>query len=826
MSSGAVDAMKKKVKQNFLSPAEAYRSHEKRKNVPGSPTHSQGPLSKKDHPLPSAMITAETVSEYLVSHPDFLEYFVMEKVEVEQLERWIIRKSQRLKKKPETKSGRKTSLSRWKFCVHADKRQMLQDLTQSLQQKPTKDQVLWELANCICSAVNADGYKLFLSTKSDPEDLRLIAAPEHAPASARNGSGYGFDGDHALPAYVARTQEPVRLSRGATDAKFPEEVMQELQGDIYHVQCQPIIQSDGQLSAVLELWRREGGGPFYEEDEEIASSYLVWGGIALHYAQLYLNMNQQRKLNDFLLAVVKSIFQDMVSMDMLVTKIMNFAQRLVDADRASLFLVDAKNKELYATIFDIGIESQDSDGTNDIDFEQEEFSARPLKEIRFPLGTGIAGQVALTGEVLNIRDAYGDSRFNRTVDQLTGYKTHTILCMPIYIRGSIIGVVQMVNKRTGYFTKEDEEAFETFAVYCGLALHHAKLYDKIRKSEQKYKVALEVLSYHNTCTEEEFALALRDGAPREIIGIDDYYFNPFDVEDYEKARYAIYMFADLFGLVNFDKCSLVKFTLTVRKNYRKVPYHNWTHGFSVANSMYCIIKHSKGVFQPHECLALYIGALCHDLDHRGKNNKFMLDTESPLAAIYSTSTMEHHHFNQTVTILQQEGHNIFNKLSNSDYKQVLGLLKHCILATDLAVFFPNKARLSSLVQTKTFSWTNTEHRKLLQAIAMTGSDLSASAKPWDIQVETVKVIFEEFYEQGDAERATGRTPIPMMDREQPEQQPASQVGFLTGICVPCYQLLYALIPETKPMLDMCQRNLERWRKIDQDIKGRGKDSAP
>lgn len=60
--------------------------------------------------------------------------------------------------------------------------------------------------------------------------------------------------------------------------------------------------------------------------------------------------------------------------------------------------------------------------------------------------------------------------------------------MPIYIRGNIIGVVQMVNKHKGYFTKDDEEAFETFAIYCGLALHHAKLYDKIIKSEQKYKV--------------------------------------------------------------------------------------------------------------------------------------------------------------------------------------------------------------------------------------------------------------------------------------------------------------------------------------------------
>lgn len=87
----------------------------------------------------------------------------MEEVEVEQLERWIIRKSQRLKKKPENanRNGRKTSLSRWKFCVHADKRQMLQDLTHSLQLRPTKNHVLWELANCICSAVNAEGFRYF-----------------------------------------------------------------------------------------------------------------------------------------------------------------------------------------------------------------------------------------------------------------------------------------------------------------------------------------------------------------------------------------------------------------------------------------------------------------------------------------------------------------------------------------------------------------------------------------------------------------------------------------------------------------------------------------
>lgn len=72
-----------------------------------------------------------------------------------------------------------------------------------------------------------------------------------------------------------------------------------------HVLYQAVMQPDGELAAVLELWRKDAALPFHEEDEEIGTSYLVWGGIALHYAQLYNVMNKQKKLNDFLLAVVK-----------------------------------------------------------------------------------------------------------------------------------------------------------------------------------------------------------------------------------------------------------------------------------------------------------------------------------------------------------------------------------------------------------------------------------------------------------------------------------------------------------------------------------------
>lgn len=93
------------------------------------------------------------------------------------------------------------------------------------------------------------------------------------------------------------------------------------------------------------------------------------------------------------------------------------------------------------------------------------------------------------------------------------------------------------------------------------------------------------------------------------------------------------------------------------------------------------------------------------------------------------------------------------------------------------------------------------------------TDLSASAKPWEIQEKTVKVIFEEFYIQGDAEKEAGRKPIPMMDRGRADYQASCQVDFIKGICIPCYKLLNRLIPETEPLLEKCQENLQTWETI-------------
>jgi putative ABC transport system ATP-binding protein len=93
-----------------------------------------------------------------------------------------------------------------------------------------------------------------------------------------------------------------------------------------------------------------------------------------------------------------------------------------------------------------------------------------LGEIRFPVGTGIAGAVAQTGESIRIEDAYADERFNRDVDHQTGFRTQSILCLPIKDRdGKVFAVAQLLNRRDGRpFDRLDEERFATFIQSIGV----------------------------------------------------------------------------------------------------------------------------------------------------------------------------------------------------------------------------------------------------------------------------------------------------------------------------------------------------------------------
>jgi len=114
------------------------------------------------------------------------------------------------------------------------------------------------------------------------------------------------------------------------------------------------------------------------------------------------------------------------SVEYILRQIMCEAKKLVGAEVASVFLVDAARQELYSTV-----NSTDA-------------------ELRIPIAAGIAGHVATTGETLIINDAYADARFNKAVDRQTGFKTRNVLCAPLKVRkGDVVGVVQLINKTSG-----------------------------------------------------------------------------------------------------------------------------------------------------------------------------------------------------------------------------------------------------------------------------------------------------------------------------------------------------------------------------------------
>lgn len=111
--------------------------------------------------------------------------------------------------------------NRWKFCVHADKRQMLLDLTHSLQLHPTKAHVLWELSNCISSAVGADSFRLYLAENGNPDALNLYIGHDLMDDGEPKMQTIKCD-SQSIPTYVARTREPVRISKSDQDPRFLE----------------------------------------------------------------------------------------------------------------------------------------------------------------------------------------------------------------------------------------------------------------------------------------------------------------------------------------------------------------------------------------------------------------------------------------------------------------------------------------------------------------------------------------------------------------------------------------------------------------------------
>lgn len=169
------------------------------------------------------------------------------------------------------------------------------------------------------------------------------------------------------------------------------------------------------------------------------------GGNFAHLLEICQRINSERDLGSLL---------DLIARE---------ALKLVECERASIFLLDRERNQLWSKV---------ALGSNEI--------------LRFDASSGIAGAAVTGGAMVNVIDAYSDPRFYTGIDSQTGYRTRTILALPLRNQsGRIIGAFEALNKHTGVFNRRDEDALQTLGSHAAIAIETAQLIGELRRSQDE-----------------------------------------------------------------------------------------------------------------------------------------------------------------------------------------------------------------------------------------------------------------------------------------------------------------------------------------------------
>jgi adenylate cyclase len=342
--------------------------------------------------------------------------------------------------------------------------ELLLSISQKMSGMDSLDEVLTGLVEVTTKELSAERGTLFLNDAESNELYSRVAQGNfHREIRLLNNSG--------IAGHVFTSGEGVIIDDAYADPRFNRTIDEQTGFITRSILCVPIRTAKGDMIGVAQVLNKEKGA-FTNGDLKLLVAMTTQGTLALQSAQFIERMKAIRKQELEFLDIVSEVTSD-IKIGSLLQKVMGEATRMLNAERSTLFLNDEKTNQLWSEVGQ-GLEAM---------------------QIRLPNHVGIAGAVFTSGKTINIPYAYADLRFNPAFDKKTGYFTRSILCVPIVNqRGRIIGVTQVLNKRGGPFTNEDESRLKAFTAQISIALENAKLFADVQNMKNYNESMLESMS--------------------------------------------------------------------------------------------------------------------------------------------------------------------------------------------------------------------------------------------------------------------------------------------------------------------------------------------
>mmetsp|Transcript_151062 Transcript_151062/g.263246 ORF Transcript_151062/g.263246 Transcript_151062/m.263246 type:complete len:957 (-) Transcript_151062:162-3032(-) len=276
---------------------------------------------------------------------------------------------------------------------------------------------------------------------------------------------------------------------------------------------------------------------------------------------------------------------------------------------------------------------------------------------------------------------------------------------------------------------------------------------------------------------------------------------------------------------NVQESQLYKFMSTLESKYLPNPFHSFAHALDVLNAVYrfmSVIEADRFLSEVSQ-FWLMVAAIGHDIGHIGVNNQYLVEVSHELALTYNDrSPLENMHCAKLYQVVGEPESNIFAQLEKDLYKEMRKGIIDAILHTDVTrhnemikelslLYQMNSEAFDSPIQTVEVLQSQANTQLIMNAL-LHFADVANPMKPWDLCRRIAYLCVDEFFAQGDMERARG-IPVQMLNDRDKVNKPNSQIGFIEFMICPFVESMVNLFPQLDELADNLASNVQRWSEV-------------